>query len=227
MRFPQSCIILLIFAVPCHPHDPITTKLTWNREISRLVNRRCASCHRPNGPAMSLLTYAAARPWAVAISEEVLSRRMPPWDAVKGFGNFQSDMSLTQEEMNLFAEWVAGGAPEGDPALLPPTPSAPATPPLPPGETLALDHPLTLSRPITLLGIRPGSLPPGATAQLTARRPDGSVEPLLWLHDFHPAFPRTYVYADPILLPAGTTIRVSPAAGPFTLLYRSGLRSHK
>jgi len=41
--------------------------------------------------SFSMLTYAEARPWAVAIKDEVLSRRMPPWGAVKGFGEFRDD----------------------------------------------------------------------------------------------------------------------------------------
>lgn len=68
-------------------------------------------------------TYAEAHPWAVAIKEEVLARRMPPWGAVKGFGEFRDDGGLTQEQIEWIADWVVGGAPEGDPALLPKAPS--------------------------------------------------------------------------------------------------------
>ena len=69
-----------------------------------------------------------ARPWAKAIQEEVLRRRMPPWNAVKGFGQFQDDRGLTQEELSLIAEWVDGGAPEGNPLYLPDRPRAPDSP---------------------------------------------------------------------------------------------------
>ena len=47
---------------------------------------------------------------------------MPPWGAVKGFGDFRDDPSLTQDEITRIAEWVEGGAPEGDPIYLPPSP---------------------------------------------------------------------------------------------------------
>ena len=77
-------------------HDVITTKLTWNREISRVIYKRCASCHRAGGPAMSLTTYEEARPWAKAIRDRVVARSMPPWGAVKGVGAFQNDPSLTE-----------------------------------------------------------------------------------------------------------------------------------
>jgi hypothetical protein len=59
-------------------HNPITTTVHFNREIVALLQRRCLQCHREGGMAMSLATYAEARPWAVAIKEEVLARQMPP-----------------------------------------------------------------------------------------------------------------------------------------------------
>ncbi|MEO8596732.1 MAG: cytochrome c [Candidatus Solibacter sp.] len=99
----------------------ITTKITWSREISRIVSRQCAGCHN-GGPAFSLLSYAEARPWAKAIKDEVLARRMPPWNAVKGFGDFKNDHGLTQDDLAILSEWVDGGAPEGNPLALPPKP---------------------------------------------------------------------------------------------------------
>ena len=115
-------------------HDPISTKLTWAQEISRIVYKRCVGCHSPEGKSpMSLLTYEDARPWAKAIKEQVLNRQMPPWGAVKGFGDFSNDASLTQDEMNRIAEWVEGGAPEGDTIYLPPTPKPVPAPTLPRG----------------------------------------------------------------------------------------------
>lgn len=58
-------------------HDVITTKITFDREIIRIVYARCAICHREGGSAFSLTSYSEARPWAKAIQEEVLERRMP------------------------------------------------------------------------------------------------------------------------------------------------------
>src|SRR4051812_25124782 len=70
----------LLACAPLCAHEPITTKLTWTREISRVIDKHCAGCHHQGGRAMSLTTYADARPWAKAIRDEVLNRRMPPWD---------------------------------------------------------------------------------------------------------------------------------------------------
>src|SRR5262245_26009699 len=122
----RAAIIASMSAGLLFAHDPITTKITWSREVSRIVYRRCWNCHRNGGAAFSLENYAEARPWAKAIKEEVLMRRMPPWNAVKGFGTIRDEAGLTQEELSLIADWVEGGAPEGDAAHMPPVPKASA-----------------------------------------------------------------------------------------------------
>jgi hypothetical protein len=195
----------------------ITTPITFSREISRLVYTRCASCHRPGGSAFSLLTYEEARPWAKAIKEEVLERRMPPWGAVKGFGDFRDDQGLTQEQIELISDWVEGGAPEGDSKLLPkmPEPARSHAAAAPAG--IAVDGALTLKGAMTLSGIQPLGAAPGTTFMAVAERPDGSVEPLLWLYNYNPKFAHPYWYTAGVRLPAGTKIQITPA-GAVTLL---------
>src|SRR5215469_16964463 len=137
-------------------HDIITTKITWNREISRIVYNRCAGCHHATGTAFSLATYANARPWAAAMKEEVEERRMPPWGAVKGFGDFRNDQALTPEQIELIVSWASGGAPEGDPKDLPAQPKPPVTSPasaLPSG--LTVTSATKLEKPILLDGLWP------------------------------------------------------------------------
>jgi hypothetical protein len=202
--------LLLLCGCPAYAHDPITTKLTWTREISRIVHKHCASCHREGGRAMSLLTYEEARPWAKAIKEEVLERRMPPWGAVKGFGDFKNDISLSQEQMDLIANWVEGGAPEGDTKYLPPAPVFSPEPNAALKGGNIVDGKLVLKTATRLSAIRP--LAAVSTAQVIATRPDGSIEPLLWLRNYKVEWHRTFVYREPVLLPAGTTITVSPPA---------------
>jgi hypothetical protein len=71
---------------------------------------------------MSLGTYEEARPWAKAIKEELLEKRMPPWHAMKGYGEFRNAPSLTQREIDMIVNWVEGGAPKGDEKDLPARP---------------------------------------------------------------------------------------------------------
>jgi len=111
--------LVLVAARDAAPHNPITTTVLFNREIATLFQAKCLPCHAPGGMAMSLATYEEARPWAVAIKEEILERRMPPWPAERGFGDFANDVSLTTRERDFLVSWADGGAPKGEvePAL--------------------------------------------------------------------------------------------------------------
>lgn|SRR5690242_11069294 len=209
-------------------HDVITTKVTWSREISRLMFKRCTSCHREGGSAFSLTTYEQARPWAKAIKEETLERRMPPFGAVKGFGELRDDQALTQEQLELISDWVEGGAPEGEPALLPKDPDLnPAPEPAPKtGAELIIDGSKTLKQPMTFAGIRPKTLLEGTSIRVVAERPDGTVEPLIWIYQYKPKFDRTYYFRKPLAFPAGTKIITSATtAGTISLLSTAGALS--
>jgi hypothetical protein len=199
-------------------HDVITTKVTFDREIIRLVNAHCISCHRDGGTAFSLATYKDARPWAKAIGDEVLHRRMPPWGAVKGFGDFRNDVGLTAEQMELIVDWEEGGAPEGEEKNLP----APSKPSLPTTviakNGLAVSGDIKLTSPIRLDGLVPQKVKDGESFQMTAELPDGEVEPLLWLETYKKAFEHPYLLRKPLLLPAGTWIRGVPAGSSVLLL---------
>ncbi len=216
----------LIFTGTCSrasAHDVITTKVTWTREISRLVYKRCAQCHREGGRAFSLITYQDARPWAKAIKEETLERRMPPWGAVKGFGEFRDDQGLSQEELELIAGWVEGGAPEGDLATLPKPPEnpKPTVKSAKPGTEILVDGTLALAKALTVSAIRPKTVTAGRSVQVFAVRPNGVVQPLLWLYQYNPKFARAYSFETPLSLPAGTRIVCVPAdTGAIALVSR-------
>ena len=191
----------------------ITTKVTWTKEISRLLDRRCVSCHNGKG-SFSLLDYASARPWAKAIKEETGNRRMPPWQAVKGFGEFRDDAGLTQEEIELLSDWVEGGAPEGDSKWLPERTTIPRKAAAP-----KFSRRWQTSTGGRANAVRPDGLRPGQSAQVVAELPNGGIVPLVWIYRFDPRYLRTYQFRVPLDLPAGTAIRVSPSeAGTVTLL---------
>jgi hypothetical protein len=212
--------LLLLGANPAAPpHDVITTNITWNREISRIFFDRCAVCHSEKGAAFSMMTYAEARPWAVAIKEEVLSRRMPPWGAVKGFGEFRNDQGLTQEQLELITSWVEGGVPEGDPKNLPPKPKL-AKPPVPAAKRnqIVVSGELTLTKPFRLDGLMPQEVPAGVPLRIVAKLPDGSVEPLLWLYEYRAVHKHAFLLRKPLTLPVGTVIRGVPRGASVILL---------
>jgi mono/diheme cytochrome c family protein len=221
MQMLRFAVAGLLWVNQSLAHGPITTQYTYSKEISRIIYKHCGSCHRPNGQApFSLLTYAEARPWAVAIKEEVLERRMPPWNAVKGFGHFRDEMALTWEDIHAIADWTEGGAPEGDPKFLPPKPNytLAETESVPKTE-LKVRSRVLLSRAVVLAAVRPVDVPEGVTLRAVARRPDGRVEPLIWIHAYKPKWQRAYYFARPLKLPAGTSIELSPPnAGTILLI---------
>jgi hypothetical protein len=206
-------------------HDVISTKITWSREISRIVYKRCASCHRDGGSAFSLMTYQEARPWAKAIKEEVLERRMPPFSAVKGFGELRDDRAITQEELHLIADWVEGGSPEGEPSLLPTPPdfngAADKSERQPKsGPEVIVDDSLALTHSETFVGARAKALAEGASIKAIAQRPDGVVEQLIWIYNYRSKYDQTYYFKKPLNFPAGTKIETYPAGGSLALLIK-------
>jgi hypothetical protein len=93
---------------------------TFNKDVAPILAKSCQGCHRKGEAApMPLLTYKDARPWAAAIREAVLLKRMPPWYADPHYGKFSNDRSLTKAEIDTIVAWADSGAPEGDPALAP------------------------------------------------------------------------------------------------------------
>jgi hypothetical protein len=333
---------------PVLSHGRITTSIVFNREVSQIFQKKCFQCHTEGNVSMDLTTYRDARPWAVAIKEEILERRMPPWSAVTGYGHFANDMSLTAREVSLILSWADGGAPsdvliaeEDKPAVIVPslsgwehgqpdaliavavtekiaagskdrtarfevatglkqsqflrqmqlnfsdrrvvryaavydarggwlgtwTPTNPVTAfpegvslPLPRGgnviveigyrgtdedasgageigfyfagerpdnaasairismaavtvpagqtrQRVRAEMPLKTATAVTALWPNPGE---GAkSVEVSAIRPDGVVEPLLWLNDYRPDWPSSYVFKEPVSLPAGTRLIVT------------------
>jgi hypothetical protein len=115
--FLVACIAGSIILSPrsAQSHIRITTNVVFKREVVQILQRKCFQCHTDRNLAMPLTTYREARPWARAIREEILERRMPPWQAVSGHGRFANDISLTSREIDLLVAWVDGGGPSGMP----------------------------------------------------------------------------------------------------------------
>jgi uncharacterized protein (TIGR03437 family) len=93
---------------------------TFSKEVSRIFQKNCQTCHHPGDIApFSMMSYQETRPWAKAIREAVIVRRMPPWKPMPGCGDFRDVRSLTQDEINTIVAWVDAGAPEGSTGDMP------------------------------------------------------------------------------------------------------------
>ena len=227
-----TCVVMIMMCVAAQPHDVITTPVTWDREISRIFYSRCVACHREGGSAFSLSDYKEAFPWRTAIKEEVLERRMPPWGAVKGFGDFRNDQALTPEQLELLTSWSQGGSPEGEEKDLPSKDklnemmkdsawysngSETAAHPAHHSGALAVSGDFKLVKPFRLDGLLVKSVPAGSF-QILAEFPDGRIEPLLWLDDYKEQFAHPFTLLRPLELPAGTVISGIPQGATVSLL---------
>ena len=124
-------VLAAIVALVVQPlaHKRIS-QVTWTTDVERILQRRCLTCHTTGGfGPMPLETFQEARTWAKAIREEVLERRMPPWPAARGFGDFINDRSLTPLEIELLTAWADGGTPLGPPVVVAHDARAPAPDP--------------------------------------------------------------------------------------------------
>jgi hypothetical protein len=217
-----AAFLLVSLCLEARAHDPNKTPLTWNREISRLFYERCASCHREGGSSFSLMTYREAQPWIVAIKEQVMTRRMPPWGAVKGFGSFQNDQGLTQEQTELIVDWIDGGARRGNnPNVLPKEPKfkKPSRYKVP-KNSIKVSGDLKVDRALTLEGLWPEKVPEGQSIQILAELPDGTIEPLLWLYEYKESQRHEFLFRKALELPAGTVIRGVPPDATVLLIAR-------
>ncbi len=101
---------------------------TYYRDVLPVMQENCQTCHRAAGEniggmlaPMSFGSYEEVRPWAKSIAREVEARRMPPWFATAASqGLFHHERVLTETQVAGVVDWVAAGAPAGDPADAPP-----------------------------------------------------------------------------------------------------------
>ncbi|MGD9720021.1 MAG: redoxin domain-containing protein [Pirellulales bacterium] len=98
------------------------SEVTYSNQIARIFQDHCVECHRPGqiGP-FALQSYEEAAGWAEMIEETVRDQRMPPWHPDPKYGKFRNNLALSDQDKELIYQWVAKGAPEGDPKDLPET----------------------------------------------------------------------------------------------------------
>ena len=347
-----ATLMLLVTSSTARSDDPVTSAVRFNREIVRIFDRKCLSCHSPGGIAMSFATYRDVRPWARAIREEIVEQRMPPWSAARGYSRFKDDIALTPRELGTILTWVDGGMPRGEESDLPApaTASAPVPEPdhrvaVPPQQVpgnqadvvrhVVVDTGLATDRWIREVQIRPGDRrllraafvsvsaegqqpvwaaawtpwqpaisPPatgafllrrgsrlsidlhyrgqdaptvdntvvalfsapkpgpheltsitlgsggkekgqaplphdalvwgirteagdGASLEVKARRPDGTIEVLLWIPAARAEWPAPYIFQDPVRLPAGTVLTLKATGDPKRPGARATLTLHR
>ncbi len=102
--------------------------ITYADHIAPILQDSCIQCHRPGGGGpMSFMSYEEVRPWAPVIMYRTAIRdrmgAMPPWYVEKDIGiaeGFESDYSLSDQELAMIQAWAQNGAPRGNPDNEPP-----------------------------------------------------------------------------------------------------------
>jgi hypothetical protein len=121
--------VLLVPAMVSLKAEPaaVPENVTFTKDIAPVLQRSCQNCHRPDGVApMSLVSFEDVRPWAKAIKQRtsIGPHRgvMPPWYIEKNVGiqKYKNDPSLSDLEIAKIGKWADSGAPQGNPADMPP-----------------------------------------------------------------------------------------------------------
>src|SRR5580765_6224136 len=121
----SAAVIALLAAGTALAGDPAPEtrdgkSVTWSRDVAPIVQEHCQGCHRAGDIApFSLESYGDAYRERRKVLRAVEQRNMPPWKPVPGFGEFLGARRLADGEIALIREWIAAGAPEGDPGDLP------------------------------------------------------------------------------------------------------------
>src|SRR5689334_17312219 len=124
MALPIATLLLSLPAAA--PMAEPTSPVTYSKQVAPILWKNCAGCHRPGevGP-FPLLTYKDAAKRASFLKDVLTERKMPPWHAEPGYGEFHDARRLDDREIELIVRWADSGAPEGDPRDLPPPPKFP------------------------------------------------------------------------------------------------------
>lgn len=100
-------------------------EVTFSEHVAPIVFAKCLPCHRSGEAApFSLLEHAEVAKRARQIAVVTRSGYMPPWLPSDPPGTFVGERRLSEEEIATLERWAEAGAPEGDPARLPPAPKA-------------------------------------------------------------------------------------------------------
>jgi len=91
--------------------------ITYHNRVSRILQENCVACHREGGIApFSLAEYRFAHGYRNMILYVLENGIMPPWYASPDHGSWSNDRSLDPRDRAALLQWIAEGAPEGDPA---------------------------------------------------------------------------------------------------------------
>ena len=105
------------------PDAPRSGAVTYYGDVRPVLAQHCNSCHGEAGIApFTIATFEEARTIGSRLVDVTASRQMPPFlaDNSGACNTYRDARWLTDAELAVFADWVAGGMLEGDPTTPPP-----------------------------------------------------------------------------------------------------------
>ncbi len=104
---------------------------TWSDDVAEIFYAKCTQCHHQGGVGpFPLITFAEASSLSGLIYDAVVYENMPPWPPDNSYQEYAHDRSLSDQQKMTILDWIAAGAPEGNPA------NAPAPPVYNPGSLM-------------------------------------------------------------------------------------------
>lgn len=116
-------MLFLLFACSTSTDKGLDTSETmtnpeWFGDIQPMVAENCAKCHFEGGSSpFPLETYEQVEPLASVMLASMQSGSMPPWLPEEDCAELQDPRTLTQDQINRFAQWIDDGTPIGDTSL--------------------------------------------------------------------------------------------------------------
>lgn len=112
--------LIIVTQVSCNGKKKKIRSLTFSEHIAPVIHKNCTPCHRPGqaGP-FPLITYKDVLKKAKTIKKVTGMRFMPPWPADHTYTSFIGEKILSDEEIEMIAQWVDAKCPLGDSLKIP------------------------------------------------------------------------------------------------------------
>ncbi|GAA4469474.1 hypothetical protein GCM10023093_29030 [Nemorincola caseinilytica] len=100
--------------------------VTFTEDVAPILYSNCTGCHRLGGSAhFSLVTFEDAKKYAAANAYVTRNRIMPPWPADPHYTTFTRQRVMSEDDIKVLEQWVAGGTLPGPDDKLPALPTYP------------------------------------------------------------------------------------------------------
>ena len=95
-------------------------QVNFSEHIAPIIYDNFTSCYRLGEiRPMPFTNCWEVTNWAGMIKYVTEIRYMPPWKPDRNYSRFVGERGLTEDEIQLIADWVDAGAPQGNPNLEP------------------------------------------------------------------------------------------------------------